>query len=92
MAVLNEGARSEDNDVPFHVALPYTTLDAGTATGADVPIEERCADEVTHVAGEGGSIRVHARSGPNYVMPFGPFGAKWHYVTRSIIIIYQYID
>ena len=33
-----------DNGVPFYVALPYTTFDPATATGADVPIEERHPD------------------------------------------------
>ncbi len=36
--------------VPFYVAAPRTTIDAATATGADIPIEERPRDEV---AGEG---------------------------------------
>ena len=51
--------------MPFYVALPYTTFDAQTATGADIPIEERSADEVTHVAGEGGTIRVTASGAAN---------------------------
>lgn len=40
-----------DNGVPFYVALPYTTFDAATPTGADVPIEERGGDEVAMIAG-----------------------------------------
>ena len=40
-----------DNGVPFYVALPYTTFDAATPTGADVPIEERSGDEVAMIAG-----------------------------------------
>ncbi len=42
---------AHDNGVPFYVALPYTTFDAGTATGADVEIEERHGDEVALVGG-----------------------------------------
>ncbi|MBX9796552.1 S-methyl-5-thioribose-1-phosphate isomerase [Sphingomonas sp.] len=38
-----------DNGVPFYVALPYTTFDPATPTGADVPIEERGGDEVAMI-------------------------------------------
>lgn len=33
-------------DVPFFVAAPTSTLDAACATGADIPIEQRAAEEV----------------------------------------------
>jgi methylthioribose-1-phosphate isomerase len=32
--------------IPFYVAAPLSTIDAQIATGADIPIEERAADEV----------------------------------------------
>ncbi|MFH1531985.1 MAG: S-methyl-5-thioribose-1-phosphate isomerase [Pseudomonadota bacterium] len=37
--------------VPFHVAAPGSTVDFAIATGEDIPIEERKADEVTTFAG-----------------------------------------
>ena len=37
--------------VPFYVAVPQSTLDARTPTGAEIPIEERSADEVRGHAG-----------------------------------------
>jgi methylthioribose-1-phosphate isomerase len=37
--------------VPFFVAAPTSTVDLRARTGADIPIEERAAEEVTHVAG-----------------------------------------
>ncbi len=41
--------------VPFYVACPSSTFDPATATGAEVPIEERPADEVTrHVPAPAG--------------------------------------
>ncbi|NOT72638.1 MAG: S-methyl-5-thioribose-1-phosphate isomerase [Hyphomicrobium sp.] len=40
-----------DNDVPFYVALPSSTIDWTMPSGKDIPIEERSADEVLHVAG-----------------------------------------
>src|SRR3990172_2996031 len=32
--------------IPFYVAAPLSTIDAGIASGSDIPIEERSADEV----------------------------------------------
>lgn len=37
--------------IPFYVAAPLSTIDLATKTGADIPIEERHPDEVTHLAG-----------------------------------------
>lgn len=34
-------------DIPFYVALPYSTIDFAMPTGDGIPIEERGADEVT---------------------------------------------
>ena len=43
---------ARDNDVPFFVAMPTSTLDASLGDGLrDVPIEERSGREVTHVTG-----------------------------------------
>jgi methylthioribose-1-phosphate isomerase len=39
------------HQVPFYVAAPSSTLDLDTATGADIPIEERAGDELTHLGG-----------------------------------------
>jgi len=50
---------ARDNDIPFYVALPHSTIDWTVADGvADIPIEERGSDEVTHLSGlaEDGSI------------------------------------
>jgi methylthioribose-1-phosphate isomerase len=73
---------AKDNDVPFYVALPYTTFDPDTATGADVPIEERSADEVTHVAGEGGSMRVTASGAANPAFDVTPARLVTGYLTE----------
>jgi methylthioribose-1-phosphate isomerase len=37
--------------IPFYVAAPTSTVDSSLATGAAIPIEERSAEEVTHIAG-----------------------------------------
>jgi methylthioribose-1-phosphate isomerase len=40
-----------DNGVPFHVALPYSTIDWTLASGSLIPIEERSTDEVLEMQG-----------------------------------------
>jgi len=42
---------ARDNDVPFFVALPYSTIDWTITDGNTIPIEERDPREVTHVTG-----------------------------------------
>lgn len=42
---------ANDNDIPFYVALPVSTIDFDLASGAEIPIEERAADEVTQLCG-----------------------------------------
>jgi len=37
--------------IPFFVAAPVSTIDLGTASGDQIPIEERAAEEVTHHGG-----------------------------------------
>jgi methylthioribose-1-phosphate isomerase len=50
---------ARDNEVPFYVAMPTSTLDLGLQDGlTEIPIEERSAREVTHLCGrsEAGEI------------------------------------
>ena len=42
---------AKDNDLPFYVALPSTTIDWTLASGDLIPIEERTPSEVTHITG-----------------------------------------
>ena len=42
---------AKENNIPFYVAAPISTLDLTLATGDLIPIEERAAGEVTHVFG-----------------------------------------
>lgn len=43
---------ARDNDIPFYVALPSTTIDWSIRDGiAEIPIEERDPGEVSHVRG-----------------------------------------
>ncbi len=42
---------ARENKVPFYVAAPISTLDLSIASGESIPIEQRPAEEVTHVRG-----------------------------------------
>jgi methylthioribose-1-phosphate isomerase len=37
------------HQIPFYVAAPLSTIDLATASGADIPIEQRSAREITHL-------------------------------------------
>jgi methylthioribose-1-phosphate isomerase len=43
---------AKDNNVPFYVAFPSSTIDWKTSTGAMIPIEDRGSKEITHIAGK----------------------------------------
>ncbi len=43
---------AKEHGIPFYVAAPFSTIDLGTATGDDIPIEQRSSREVTHFAGK----------------------------------------
>jgi methylthioribose-1-phosphate isomerase len=51
---------AKDNNVPFYVALPSSTIDWTMEKGADIPIEERSVDEVLKMSGRllDGSVAV----------------------------------
>jgi methylthioribose-1-phosphate isomerase len=53
---------ARQHDIPFYVAAPISTIDLASASGEDIPIEERDSREITHIrehrlAPEG--IKVH---------------------------------
>lgn len=40
-----------DNEIPFYVALPHSTIDWSLQDGFEIPIEERSGEEVTRMTG-----------------------------------------
>ncbi len=42
---------AKEHGIPFYVAAPFSTVDVGIKSGEKIPIEERCALEVTRVQG-----------------------------------------
>jgi len=50
----------KENNVPFYIAAPVSTFDLSIPDGEHIPIEERSADEVTHLQGVRIAPDVHA--------------------------------
>ena len=42
---------AREHGIPFYVAAPWSTFDPATPSGVGIPVEERSAEEVTHLAG-----------------------------------------
>ena len=52
---------ARDNGVPFYVALPSPTIDFSVSDGvAEIPIEQRSADEVTTMTGRTADGRIES--------------------------------
>jgi len=43
---------AKEHGIPFYVAAPISTVDLATPDGGKIPIEQRAATEVTHMAGK----------------------------------------
>jgi len=43
---------AHEHAIPFYVAAPFSTIDLATSDGDKIPIEQRGASEVTHIAGK----------------------------------------
>jgi methylthioribose-1-phosphate isomerase len=69
------------HDIPFYVAAPVSTLDPGTATGADIPVEHRDAHEVTDVADE--RIAPPGAAAENRAFDVTPAALVTAYVTEQ---------
>ena len=53
-----KGLAAYDNDVPFYVCLPSSSIDWSIKDGLEIPIEQRNVDEVRYMQGlEGGEIK-----------------------------------
>jgi len=42
---------TKENEIPFYVAAPTSTIDLSLSSGDQIPIEERNSEEVTHIRG-----------------------------------------
>jgi len=42
---------AKENNIPFYVAAPTSTIDPSLSSGAEIPVEQRSPEEVTHMQG-----------------------------------------
>jgi methylthioribose-1-phosphate isomerase len=82
---------AQDNDVPFYVALPLSTFDPALESGAEIPIEERSGEEVTHIDGlaaNGQLTRVKLTNSPaaNPAFDVTPARLVTGYITEKGIL------
>jgi methylthioribose-1-phosphate isomerase len=69
---------AKEHDIPFYVAAPTSTIDPAIASGDEILIEERDAEEVTHIGG----VRI-APEGVNVINP--AFDVTPHRYITAII-------
>jgi methylthioribose-1-phosphate isomerase len=55
---------AKEHNIPFYVALPYSTFDNILERGEDIPIEERSSEEITEWGG--------AQTAPDGVKVYSP--------------------
>ena len=78
---------AKDNNIPFYVALPSSTIDWKTKDHKDIPIEERNSDELSHIEGldnDGNfkKIRIYPKKSKAMNLAFDVTPAK--YITGLI--------
>jgi methylthioribose-1-phosphate isomerase len=79
---------AHDNGVPFYIGLPLSTFDATIARGADIPIEERSADEVALIQGKDkdgnpASVRITDSPAANPAFDVTPARLVTGYITEQ---------
>ena len=78
---------AHDNNIPFYVALPSSTIDWDIKNFKDIPIEERKSEELSHLEGidENGNIKkilIYPKKSKSMNLAFDITPAK--YVTKLI--------
>ena len=79
---------AHDNNVPFYIALPLSTFDRAVATGSEIPIEERSAEEVTVIQGRDehgniASVRITDSPASNPAFDVTPARLVTGYITEN---------
>ena len=69
--------------IPFYIVAPYTTLDKQCKTGADIPVEQRSADEVKGAKGAFGDVMWAPQESHAYNPSFDVTPA--HLITATIL-------
>ncbi len=76
--------------IPFYVAAPVSTFDFGTASGDDIIIEERDAEEITHLGGV--DVSPDGVQVLNPAFDVTPFRYVTAYITEKGILTAEDID
>jgi methylthioribose-1-phosphate isomerase len=79
---------AHDNKVLFYIALPLSTFDRSVATGGEIPIEERSAEEVTVIHGRDehgniASVRITDSPASNPAFDVTPARLVTGYITEN---------
>jgi methylthioribose-1-phosphate isomerase len=81
---------ARENEVPFYVAAPTTTIDLSLASGDKIPIEQRSPAEVTHI--QGVSIAPEGIQAANPAFDVTPHRYITAIITERGIVKEPYID
>jgi len=81
---------ARENDVPFYVAAPTTTIDLSLASGDEIPIEQRNPTEVTHI--QGVSLAPEGTQAANPAFDVTPHRYITAIITERGIVKEPYID
>jgi len=76
--------------IPFYIAAPLSTIDRATATGADIPIEERAGSEVTALHGK--SIAPANSEAVNFAFDVTPNDLIAGIITEAGVLEPPYTD
>ena len=77
---------AQANGIPFYPCVPTSTIDLATATGDDIPIEERPADEVTALTYRGRPIAPAGVTGANPAFDVTPHRDVTGIVTERGVV------
>lgn len=79
---------AKENGIPFYVAIPKMTYDPNCPSGKQIPIEERDEEEVTHMWGDSGRIRITNPSSHAKNPAFDVTPAKYvtSYITEAGVL------
>ena len=87
MCIRDRALAAKDNNIPFYVALPSSTIDWNIKDFKEIPIEERNSEELSHIEGldENGNVKkiqIYPKKSKSMNLAFDVTPAK--YVTGLI--------
>ncbi|MEK6256456.1 MAG: S-methyl-5-thioribose-1-phosphate isomerase, partial [Chloroflexota bacterium] len=75
-----------DNNIPFYVVAPTSTVDLSTPTGRQIPIEERDSDEVLNIERDGKRLSPKGATARNPAFDITPHRLVTAIVTENGIV------